>query len=43
MSPERLEMLLEEDSNSKVININKISLIHGDEVTRVRVSRFVSC
>lgn len=41
MSPERLEMLTEQDSNSKIININKISLIYGDEVSRVRVSRSV--
>jgi len=41
MSPERLEMLIEQDSNSKVININKISLIYGDEVSRVRVLRSV--
>lgn len=41
MSPERLEMLLEQDSNSKIININKISLVYGDEVSRVRVSRLV--
>ncbi|VVC30296.1 Hypothetical protein CINCED_3A007704 [Cinara cedri] len=39
MSPERLEMLVEQDSSSKNININKISLIYGDEVSRVRVSR----
>lgn len=42
MSPERLEMLIGQDSASKVININKISLIYGDEVSRVRVSRLVS-
>lgn len=41
MSPERLEVLLEQDSSSKNININKISLIYGDEVSRVRVSRSV--
>lgn len=41
MSPERLEMLIEQDSNSKVININKLSLIYGDEVSRVRISRLV--
>lgn len=41
MSPERLEMLIQQDSNSKVININKISLIYGDEVSRVRISRSV--
>lgn len=41
MSPERLEMLIQQDSNSKVININKISLIYGDEVSRVRISRLV--
>lgn len=39
MSPERLEMLVEQDCSSKNININKISLIYGDEVSRVRVSR----
>lgn len=42
MSPERLEMLTEQDSNSKIININKLSLIYGDEVSRVRISRLVS-
>lgn len=42
MSPERLEMLIEQNSNSKVITINKLSLIYGDEVSRVRVSRLVS-
>lgn len=41
MSPERLEMLLEQDSNSKIISINKISIVYGDEVSRVRVSRSV--
>lgn len=41
MSSERIEMLLEQDSNSKIININKISLVYGDEVSRVRVSRSV--
>lgn len=41
MSPERLEMLIEQDSSAKIININKISLIYGDEVSRVRVSRSV--
>lgn len=41
MSPERLEMLIEQDSNSKIININKLSLIYGDEVSRVRISRLV--
>lgn len=41
MSPERLEMLVEQDNSSKNININKISLIYGDEVSRVRVSRSV--
>ncbi|XP_025411183.1 uncharacterized protein LOC112684083 isoform X2 [Sipha flava] len=39
MSPERLEMLIEKDSNLKVININKLSLIYGDEVSRERISR----
>lgn len=42
MSPERLEMLIEQDSSSKVININKMLLVYGDEVSRVRVSRLVS-
>lgn len=41
MCPERLEMLLEQDSNTKIINVNKISLIYGDEVSRLRVSRSV--
>lgn len=41
MSPERLEMLSQQDFNSKVVNINKISLIYGDEVSRVRISRSV--
>jgi hypothetical protein len=41
MSPERLEMLIEKDSNLKVININKLSLIYGDEVSRERISRLV--
>lgn len=42
MTPERLEILIEKDSNSKVIHINKLSLIYGDEVSRVRVSKLVS-
>lgn len=42
MCPERLEMLIEKESNSKVIRINKLSLIYGDEVSRVRISRLVS-
>lgn len=41
MSSERLEMIIEQDTNSKLININKISLIYGDEVSRIRVSRLV--
>lgn len=41
MCPERLEMLIENESNSKVIHINKLFLIYGDEVSRVRVSRLV--
>lgn len=41
MSPERLEMLVEQNSSSKNININKIHLIYGDEVSRVRVSKSV--
>lgn len=39
MSPERLEMLIGRNCNSKVININKISLMYGDEASRMRVSR----
>ncbi|XP_050531847.1 uncharacterized protein LOC126900284 isoform X2 [Daktulosphaira vitifoliae] len=39
MTPERLEILLDQDNNSKFLNINNLSLIYGDEVTRVRVSR----
>lgn len=42
MTSERLEILIEKDSNSKVIHINKLSLIYGDEVSRVRVSKLVS-
>lgn len=41
MSPERLEMLIGQNCGSKVININKISLIYGDEASRMRVSRLV--
>lgn len=39
MSPERLEMLLGQNCSSKVININKISVIYGDEASRMRISR----
>ncbi|XP_016658195.1 uncharacterized protein LOC100161585 isoform X2 [Acyrthosiphon pisum] len=39
MSPERLEMLIGQNCSSKVININKISLIYGDEASRMRLSR----
>ncbi|XP_022167915.1 uncharacterized protein LOC111032049 isoform X2 [Myzus persicae] len=39
MSPERLEMLIGQNCSSKVININKISLIYGDEASRLRLSR----
>jgi len=42
MSPERLEMLIGQNCNSKVININKISLIYGDEASRMRISRYVN-
>lgn len=41
MSPERLEMLIGQNCSSKVININKISLIYGDEASRMRLSRLV--
>ncbi|XP_025209054.1 uncharacterized protein LOC112604302 isoform X2 [Melanaphis sacchari] len=39
MSPERLEMLIGQNCSSKVININKITVIYGDEASRMRVSR----
>ncbi|KAE9544950.1 hypothetical protein AGLY_000493 [Aphis glycines] len=39
MSPERLEMLLGQNCSSKVININKISVIYGDEASRMRITR----
>ncbi|KAL4149286.1 hypothetical protein QTP88_003266 [Uroleucon formosanum] len=41
MSPERLEMLIGQSCSSKVININKMSLIYGDEASRMRLSRLV--
>lgn len=41
MSPERLEMLIGQNCSSKVITINKISLIYGDEASRMRISRLV--
>ncbi|KAL4149337.1 hypothetical protein QTP88_003302 [Uroleucon formosanum] len=39
MSPERLEMLIGQNCSSKVVSINKISLIYGDEASRMRLSR----